>query len=63
MKTRIADMPIIGPFCVYDTTVCSTVYSLLDVGHEYGDIPFDIGILPVDELYAVDGVMYITTHT
>ena len=57
----IADLDISGPFRVFDICSGSYVYSFLDRSVP-GDIPPDIGALPVIGMRTCDSVLYIDTE-
>ena len=60
----IADLMIDSPFCVYDRNSGNYIFQNLDL--EYGDLPPDIGCLPVLGLRTVlttrSKVLYIDTE-
>lgn len=55
---RIADLAINSPFRVFDIRTQNYIYSVLNPS-DFGDIPFDIAVLPVFGLRSVDNVLYI----
>lgn len=57
----IADLDISGPFCVFDVCSGHYIFTYLDQA-EPGDLPPDIGALPVYGLRSVDSVLYIDTE-
>lgn len=57
----IADLHIVGPFRVFDIHSGNYVYSYLEQSAP-GDIPPDIGILPVVGLRTCGAVLYIDTE-
>ena len=58
----ISELPISGPYCVYDVSTGHFIYSMFD-DTASGDIAPDIAVLPVVGLHSVGGVLYIDTVT
>ena len=57
----IADLDISGPFRVFDICSGSYIFSYLDLSLP-GDLPPDIGVLPVLGMRTCDSVLYIDTE-
>lgn len=62
MNIIVNDLPITGPYRVYDVTTGHFIHSWLD-RNAPGDIAPDIAILPVVGLRSFDGVLYIDVRT